>query len=100
MFLREPYPVDSTALADTRLLFVPATAVDRVLDEDPMMARDHAGLDGQAAAVKVQDIAMLSLQSATQRIVAFVLGAAGSPGPSRPPWNCPPSSRCWPPGWA
>ena len=52
MFLREPYPVDATALADTHLVFVPASAVDRILDEDPAMARHHAGLDGQATAVQ------------------------------------------------
>lgn len=80
MFLREPYPVDSTALADTRLLFVPATAVDRVLDEDPMMARSMLASMAKRLQSKVQDIAMLSLQSATQRIVAYMLGAAGESG--------------------
>lgn len=79
MFLREPYPVDSTALADTRLLFVPATAVDRVLDEDPIMARIMLASMAKRLQSKVQDIAMLSLQSATQRIVAYMLGAAGAP---------------------
>ena len=78
MFLREPYPVDSTALADTRLLFVPATAVDRVLDEDPMMARSMLASMAKRLQSKVQDIAMLSLQSATQRIVAYMLGAVES----------------------
>ncbi len=80
MFLREPYPVDSTALADTRLLFVPAGAVDRVLDEDPSMARIMLASMAKRLQSKVQDIAMLSLQSATQRIVAYMLGAAGESG--------------------
>lgn len=79
MFLREPYPVDSTALIDTRLLFVPAGAVDRVLDEDPSMARVMLASMAKLLQSKVQDIAMLSLQSATQRIVAYMLGAAGEP---------------------
>ena len=35
MFLREPYPVDATALVDAHLVFVPAAAVDRVLESDP-----------------------------------------------------------------
>ena len=65
-----------------------------------MMARSMLASMAKRLQSKIQDIAMLSLQSATQRIVAYMLGAAGSPGPSRPPWNCPPSSRCWPPGWA
>ncbi|MCI4676743.1 Crp/Fnr family transcriptional regulator [Candidatus Mycolicibacterium alkanivorans] len=78
MFLREPYPVDATALADTDLVFVPVGAVDRVLDEDPSMARIMLASMAKRLQSKVQDIAMLSLQSATQRIVAFVLGAVGA----------------------
>jgi CRP/FNR family transcriptional regulator, dissimilatory nitrate respiration regulator len=77
MFLREPYPVDATALADTHLVFVPAAAVDRVLDEDPSMARIMLASMAKRLQSKIQDIAMLSLQSATQRIVAYILGAAG-----------------------
>lgn len=75
MFLREPYPVDATALADTRLVFVPVGAVDRVLDEDPSMARIMLASMAKRLQSKVQDIAMLSLQSASQRIVAYILGA-------------------------
>ncbi len=75
MFLRKPYPVDATALADTRLIFVPAEAVDRVLDEDPHMARIMLASVSKRLQAKVADIAMLSLQSATQRIVAYFLGA-------------------------
>lgn len=75
MFVREPYPVDATALADTHLIFVPAGAVDRLLDEDPAMARLMLASMARRLQAKVQDIAMLSLQSASQRIVAYVLGA-------------------------
>ncbi len=75
MFVREPYPVDATALADTHLVFVPATAVDAILDEDPAMARLMLSSISKRLQGKIQDIAMLSLQSATQRIVAFILGA-------------------------
>ena len=86
MFLREPYPVDATALADTGLVFVPATAVDRLLDEDPAMARIMLASMAKRLQSKIQDIAMLSLQSATQRIIAYVLGAAntghGPPSPA------------------
>ncbi|MDP7733968.1 Crp/Fnr family transcriptional regulator [Mycobacterium paragordonae] len=78
MFLHEPYPVDATALADTQLLFVPASAVDRVLDSDPAMARIMLASMARRLQSKVQDIAMLSLQSATQRIIAYMLGAAGA----------------------
>ncbi|MDP7707343.1 Crp/Fnr family transcriptional regulator [Mycobacterium sp. TY815] len=78
MFLHEPYPVDATALADTQLVFVPATAVDRVLDSDPAMARIMLASMARRLQSKVQDIAMLSLQSATQRIIAYMLGAAGA----------------------
>ena len=86
MFLRAPYPVDATALVDTHLVFVPAAAVDRILDEDPAMARLMLASMAKRLQSKVQDIAMLSLQSATQRIIAYVLGAmrddAGQAGPS------------------
>ncbi len=86
MFLREPYPVDATALVDTHLVFVPAIAVDRILDGDPAMARLMLASMARRLQAKVQDITMLSLQSATQRIVAYVLGAmrddAGHSGPS------------------
>ncbi len=86
MFLRDPYPVDATALVDTHLVFVPAAAVDRILDGDPAVARLMLASMAKRLQGKVQDIAMLSLQSATQRIVAFVLGAmrddAGQAGPS------------------
>lgn len=78
MFLREPYPVDATALADTHLVFVPAVAVDRVLDEDSSMARIMLASMAKRLQSKIQDIAMLSLQSASQRIVAYVLGAVGA----------------------
>ena len=86
MFLREPYPVDATALVDTHLVFVPATAVDAMLDGDPAMARLMLASMARRLQSKVQDIAMLSLQSATQRIIAYILGAmrddAGNAGPS------------------
>ena len=75
MFVREPYPVDATALVDTDLVFVPATAVDAIMDEDPTMARLMLSSISRRLQAKIQDIAMLSLQSATQRIVAYVLGA-------------------------
>ena len=68
--------MDATALADTRLVFVPVGTVDRVLDEDPSMARIMLASMAKRLQSKVQDIAMLSLQSATQRIVAFVVGDA------------------------
>lgn len=85
MFLHEPYPVDATALADTGLVFVPATAVDRLLDEDPAMARIMLASMAKRLQSKIQDIAMLSLQSATQRIIAFILGAANTgDGPPSP----------------
>lgn len=90
MFLRNPYPVDATALVDTHLVFVPDKAVDRILDEDPAMARLMLASMAKRLQAKIQDIAMLSLQSATQRIIAYILGAmrdfgsdpAGQTGPS------------------
>lgn len=80
MFLREPYPVDATALVDTRLVFVPAGAVDQVLDGDPAMARLMLASIARRLQAKVQDIAMLSLQSASQRIIAYILGAMRDSG--------------------
>lgn len=77
MFLHEPYPVDATALTDSHLVFVPAATVDRVLDENPAMARIMLASMARRLQSTIQDIAMLSLQSATQRIVAYILGAVG-----------------------
>lgn len=85
MFLREPYPVDATALEDTALVFVPTTAVDRLLDEDPAMARIMLASMAKRLQSKIQDIAMLSLQSATQRIIAYILGAANTEDGSTSP---------------
>jgi CRP/FNR family transcriptional regulator, dissimilatory nitrate respiration regulator len=85
MFLRDPYPVDATALMDTHLVFVPAAAVDRVLDGDPAMARLMLASMAKRLQAKVQDIAMLSLQSATQRIVAYMLGAIRDDAPDSAP---------------
>ncbi len=86
MFLRDPYPVDATALVDTRLVFVPVAAVDTILDSDPAMARLMLASMAKRLQGKIQDIAMLSLQSATQRIIAYMLGAmrddASDSGPS------------------
>lgn len=88
MFLRDPYPVDATALIDTHLVFVPATAVDTILEGDPAVARLMLASMAKRLQSKVQDIAMLSLQSATQRIIAYILGSmrdgASDPGPSTP----------------
>ncbi len=86
MFVRDPYPVDATALVDTHLVFVPAAAVDSILDGDPAMARLMLASMAKRLQAKVQDIAMLALQSASQRIVAYILGAmredAETAGPS------------------
>lgn len=78
MFVHEPYPVDATALADAQLVFVPAAAVERLLDDDPAMARIMLASLARRLQNKIQDIAMLSLQSATQRILAYILGAVGA----------------------
>lgn len=80
MFLRDPYPVDATALVDTGLVFVPAPAVDAILESDPAVARLMLASMAKRLQGKIQDIAMLSLQSATQRIIAYMLGAARDPG--------------------
>lgn len=78
MFVHEPYPVDATVLADAQLVFVPAAAIERLLDEDPAMARIMLASLARRLQNKVQDIAMLSLQSATQRVLAYILGAVGA----------------------
>lgn len=82
MFLREPYPVDATALADTVLVFVPSAAVDHVLEENSDMARIMLASVSKRLQAKIADITMLSLQSATERIVAYVLGAMAAGGRS------------------
>ncbi len=93
MFLRDPYPVDATALVDTHLVFVPASAVDRILEGDPAMARLMLASMAKRLQAKVQDIAMLSLQSASQRIVAYILGAMREEAETAGASGAPQSSR-------
>lgn len=87
MLLDQPFPVTATALAATRLLAVPAEAVDALLDRDPTFARRMlAGLAVRLHGM-VRDVEAYALRSGRQRVVSYLVeharpvGDAGESGP-------------------
>ncbi|MEJ2579291.1 MAG: Crp/Fnr family transcriptional regulator [Kineosporiaceae bacterium] len=73
MLLGQPYPVTATALAPTRLLTVPAEAVETLLDRDPLFARQMlAGLAVRLHGM-VRDIEAYALRSGRQRVVSYLV---------------------------
>ena len=82
MFLGNPYYVTATALADTLLLHVRADALFAEIDRDPRIARRMlAGLSMRLHGL-VQDVEAMTLHSATQRVVGYLLRLEedGEPG--------------------
>ena len=73
MFLDQPYPVSTAALSDAELVFVPKDAVDELLESRPDFCRRM--LAGMAMRLRtlVRDIEAYSLQSATQRVIGYLL---------------------------
>lgn len=73
MFLGRPYPVTAQALADTLLLRIDHSAVDRLLADDVSFARRMlAGLSMRLHAL-IQDVESYSLHSSTQRVIGYLL---------------------------
>lgn len=85
MFLNRPYPVFAEALVKSNLVQISQGAVFGLLDSDPSFAR--ALLAGMAIRLHtlVRDVESYSLQSATQRVAAYLLdevqAAPCDPGP-------------------
>lgn len=80
MFLRQPYPVDATALAPTTLVAIPAQVVDDLLDSDPQCVRAMLASLSKRLHGLVSDVEMLSLRSAYQRVAAYLLGEVSAAG--------------------
>lgn len=77
IFAPKPYPVTASALEPTRLLFVPADRLLERLDRDPVLARQMlAGLSVRLHSL-VRDIASTSLETASGRLVGFLLAECG-----------------------
>jgi len=68
------YPVDARALEASRLLAVDADAFNRLLDERRGLARNLLGAMSKRLHQLVQDVAALTLEDATGRVVGYLLG--------------------------
>ncbi|NLR73658.1 Crp/Fnr family transcriptional regulator [Leeia aquatica] len=73
MFIEQPYMVQAQALEDCLLLWVSKQDVLAVIDRQPAFARSL--LTGMAARLHtlMQDIEMVSLHSASQRLIHYLL---------------------------
>lgn len=75
MFLEKPYLVDSHALADTKLLFVPREVVFGTLEENPRLARRLLGALSARLHRLVSDVDAYTLHSGRERVVGNLLSA-------------------------
>lgn len=83
MFLGRDFPVDATALVDTELVTIPVGVIDDLLDRDAAFARSLLASMAQRLHALVKDIEMYALQSATQRLVTYILGEMDERGALR-----------------
>jgi CRP-like cAMP-binding protein len=73
MFMDRPYVVGASALADTLLLHVAKDTLFGEIERDPRLARRMlAGLSSRLH-MMVKDLEALSLKTATQRVVGYLL---------------------------
>lgn len=73
MFLDEPYPFYAEALENSLLLKIPRTALLRLLDSSPVIARQMmAGLSYRLLGF-IRNVERYSLQNATQRVIDYLL---------------------------
>jgi CRP-like cAMP-binding protein len=76
VLLGQPFPVTASVLAPTRLLAVPAEALEALLDADPMFVRQMlAGLAVRLHGM-VRDIEAYALRSGRQRVVSYLVEQA------------------------
>lgn len=82
MFLGRPSPVNAQALGDTRLLVLPRDAMLEAMAADQRLAlRMLAGLSRRLHGL-VGDVQAYALQSGMQRVIGYLLRAAGDEGVS------------------
>lgn len=83
MFTDRPYVVGATALADALLLHVRKDVLFAELERDPKLARRMlAGLSARLH-MMVKDVEALSLHSATQRVIGYLLSLPGEGSETR-----------------
>jgi CRP-like cAMP-binding protein len=91
MFHQQPQPVDARALADSQVLFLPASALFDLLESDRSFVRALLGSLSQRIHALIGDIQSYTLTSGSQRIAAFLHSlprvAAGAPARVRLPAN-------------
>jgi CRP/FNR family transcriptional regulator, dissimilatory nitrate respiration regulator len=80
MFTDRPYVVSATALVDSLLLHVDKSVLDAELERDPRLARRMlAGLSWRLHML-VKDVESLTLHSATQRVIGYLVSLADEGG--------------------
>lgn len=73
MFLQRPFPVTAEALQDSLVLRIDRTAIDGLLDTEPMFARRLlAGLSLKLHSL-LRDIETYSERSSAQRVIGYLL---------------------------
>jgi CRP-like cAMP-binding protein len=81
MFLQRPHVVGAQALEDSLLLFVASSAVFEELERDPAFARRIIGGMALRLSHRVTDLEAISMHDGTQRVIGFLLNAAGDSCP-------------------
>lgn len=74
LFVHQPFPVDAVALEPTTVVEVPGEVLDELLDADPQLSRAMLAALSARLHSLVRDIEMLTLRSAAQRVVGFLVG--------------------------
>lgn len=82
LFDVQPQPVNALVLADSGLLFLPAKALDHLLEHDRAFARALLAGLSKRIHMLIADIEAYSLRSGTQRLAAFLHGLAGPSDPA------------------
>jgi CRP-like cAMP-binding protein len=80
MFLDKPYAVTAETLADTKLVHVSSAAVDAELQRDSAFARRIIASLSRRLHRLVADLEAATLQSATQRVIGYLLSQEGAGG--------------------
>lgn len=80
LFLDQPYPVSALAVEDSLALFLPASILLSILDQDAQFARRMlAGLSMRLRTL-VRDIESYTLASASDRVITYLLEQLGGAG--------------------
>jgi len=78
LFLQRPYPAHARTLGDATLLRVSREALMDAIDHDPAFARRMLGGLSARLHELVHDVEALSMRSAAQRLVGYLLNLSGA----------------------